>query len=233
MIGQRRDVEVDALAGIALALPVQGLVLAVLGIEDHRQQARPDVTPRDDMERRRRLGDLLARPAGELLTNGLDHFPLARHHLQRLGDGLAELGEPAATTWARRRTGDHHALARQMRRKGRAHRLLAGERPHRRVLAWRGGSFILGRACRRFLELQLQLVEQFAAALGGLAVLLAPELGDQQLVMGDQGLGARGARLGLLSGRPLGDERGLERADVVGDRLGHRHEPDCLTSPTP
>ena len=60
MIGQRRDVEIDALAGIALALPVERLVLAVLGVKDHRQQARPDVAARDDMERRRRLGDLLA-----------------------------------------------------------------------------------------------------------------------------------------------------------------------------
>jgi hypothetical protein len=33
------------------------------------------------------------------------------------------------------------------------------------------------------LTLQLQLVEQLAAALRGLAVLLAPQLGDQQLVM--------------------------------------------------
>ena len=49
MIGQRRDVEVDPFASVALALPVERLVLAELGIKDHRQQARPDVTPRDDM----------------------------------------------------------------------------------------------------------------------------------------------------------------------------------------
>ena len=38
-IGQGRDVELDALAGIALALPVERLVLAELGVQDHRQQA--------------------------------------------------------------------------------------------------------------------------------------------------------------------------------------------------
>lgn len=90
MIGQCRDVEVDALAGIGLALPVQWLMLAVLGIKDHRQQARPDAAARDGMERRRRLADLLADAAGELLTDGLDHLPLPRHHFQRLGDALAE-----------------------------------------------------------------------------------------------------------------------------------------------
>ena len=59
-VGQGRHVELDAFAGIGLALAVQRLVLAKLGVKDHRQQARSDVTPRDDMERRRRLGDLLA-----------------------------------------------------------------------------------------------------------------------------------------------------------------------------
>ena len=42
-VGQRRHVEVDALASIGLALPVERLVLAELGVQDHRQQARPDV----------------------------------------------------------------------------------------------------------------------------------------------------------------------------------------------
>jgi hypothetical protein len=41
-------------------------VLAILGVKDHCQQARSDMAARDDVERRRRLGDLLARPAGEL-----------------------------------------------------------------------------------------------------------------------------------------------------------------------
>jgi hypothetical protein len=127
--------------------------------------------PFDKLRRRRRLADLLAGAASEFLANGLDHLPLPRHHLQRLGDGLTELGEPAAAARTRHRTGDYHALARQRRRKGRPYRLLAGEGAHRRVLAWRGG-FVLGRARCRLLELQFQLVEQFAAALGGLAVLL-------------------------------------------------------------
>src|ERR1700686_4091726 len=62
---------------------------------------------------------------------------------------------------------------------------------------WRGGSFLPGPARFQLLELQFELVEQLVAAFGGLAVLLAPKLGDQQLVMGHHRLGAGGTRFGL------------------------------------
>ena len=51
-------------------------MLAELLEQDHRQQARTGKAARRDMERRRRLGDRLAPPAGEPLPNGLDHLPL-------------------------------------------------------------------------------------------------------------------------------------------------------------
>ena len=54
----------------------------------------------------------------------------------------------------------------------------------------------LGRVGFQFLELQFQLVEQLAAALGGLAILVAPQLGDDQLQVRDHGRGARGAGFG-------------------------------------
>ena len=207
-------------------------MLAILGIKDHRQQARPDVTARNDVKRCRRLGDLLARAAGELLAHGLDDFPLPRHHLQRLRDRLAEFDEPAAATGTGGRTGDHHALAWQMCRKRRPHRLSAGKRTYRCALGWRGGDCILGRARRRLLELQLQLVEQLATAFGGLPVLLAPQLGDLQLVIGDQCLGAGGARLRLLPCLALGGQRCRQRGNLVGAVLGRaRHGPDCRTPP--
>src|SRR5437016_10116064 len=59
-VRQGRHVELDALAGIGFALPVEGLMLAKLGIKDHRQQAGAGACSGDDMERRRWLGDLLA-----------------------------------------------------------------------------------------------------------------------------------------------------------------------------
>ena len=54
------------------------------------------------VERRRRLADLLAGPAGQLLAHGLDDLPLARNDLQRLGDVLADLPCPHASYEAAR-----------------------------------------------------------------------------------------------------------------------------------
>ena len=90
-IGQRRDVELDALAGIGRALPVERQVQAVLGEQHMREQPWPGATARDRMRRRRRLRDALAGAAGELLAHVLDHLPLPRHELQHLGHVLAEL----------------------------------------------------------------------------------------------------------------------------------------------
>ena len=67
---------------------------AVLLEQDHRQQAGADPAARDDVERRRRLGDRLAVAAGELLAHGLPHEPAARDDVEGLGDDLAHLGEP-------------------------------------------------------------------------------------------------------------------------------------------
>ena len=57
-------------------------------------------------------------------------------------------------------------------------------------------------------ELELELVDQLAATLGGGAVLVVLEFGDQQLEMGYHGLGAGGARLGLAPRQLLGRECG-------------------------
>ena len=157
-----------------------------------------------------------------------------RHHLQGLGDRLAELGELAAAAWTGSRARDHDALARQMRRKRRAHRLSAGERADRRARGRCCGGFVLGRARCRFLELQFQLVEQLVAALGGLPVLLAPQLGDLQLQVCHHRLGTGGARLRLLPRAALGSQRYRQRGDFCGEDLGcGRHGPDCLTAPKP
>ena len=62
-------------------------------------------------------------------------------------------------------------------------------------------------------ELELELVGQLAATLGGGVVL---EFGDQQLEVRHHGLGARSARLGLAPRQLLGRERGAQRVDAVG-----------------
>lgn len=51
----------------------------------------------------------------ELLPHMLNHLPGARRHLERFGEGIAQLHKAgAATACARRGVGHHHALARQM-----------------------------------------------------------------------------------------------------------------------
>jgi hypothetical protein len=59
LVGQRRQAEVDALAGIALALAVERLVLGELLKQDHRQQVRSGKAAGRHMERCRRLRDPL------------------------------------------------------------------------------------------------------------------------------------------------------------------------------
>ncbi len=244
LIGQRRQAESDAFARVAIALPVERLVLAVLLEQDHRQQVGTGPAPRRRMKRRRRLRDRLASPAGELLAHRLDHLPLARDRLQRLGHVLADLRQllrAAARAGCRRR--HHHPLARKMRRK----RLAPGPAPReplhlggllRRPL---GRQFVLRRARLEIVELELKLIEKTLLALRTLAVELAPQLLDRQLEEGDLGLRVgypgrlvRGPSLGL-QGLRLGVRRsGFRRRKRLPQRvdpgpLGHARKPS--TSP--
>ena len=114
-VGHGRQRDRHALQRVTLGLPVQRLMLAELLEQDHRQQAWARPASRDHMEWRRRLADLLAVPARELLPHRLDHFPLTRHQFQRPGHVFAELAQAtAAAAFARRRRIDHHALARKV-----------------------------------------------------------------------------------------------------------------------
>ena len=180
-VGQRRDVELDALAGIGRALAVERQMQAVLGEQHMRQQPRPGASARDRMRRRRRLGDRLAAPAGELLAHMLDHLPLARHQLQRLGHVLAELVQRAAAARAGRGRRIDHALARQMLGQRPARRLAPRRRPARPALVRLGDlrrRLGLGLRPPPARQLQLELVEQ-RAALRRLAEPLVPQLGDR------------------------------------------------------
>ena len=92
-VGQRRDIEFDAFARIDGALTIERQMQAVFGEQDMGEQRGPGTSARDRVRWRRRLGDRLAGPAGELLAHVLDHFPLARNELQRLGHVLADLAQ--------------------------------------------------------------------------------------------------------------------------------------------
>ena len=69
LVGQGRQTDRHALLGIALRLPVERLMLAKFLEQHHRQQAWPRPAAGDHVERRRRLADLLAITAGELLAS--------------------------------------------------------------------------------------------------------------------------------------------------------------------
>jgi hypothetical protein len=162
------------------------------------------------MERRRRLADLLAVPASELLADMLDHLPLARDRFQRLGDGLAQLAQPpAAAAQASGRSRHDDALARQMVGERLACGALAGKGSHRRSFGHRhlGGDLVLGGRTLQLLEPQLDLVEKPRRAFRARAIDLAPQLLDLQLLVGDQsliigGLGSRHCEFSFSVKRP-------------------------------
>jgi hypothetical protein len=60
MIRHGRHRQLDPLAGILLALPIERLMIGVLLDQHHRQQARSRKAARDGMKRRRRLRNRLA-----------------------------------------------------------------------------------------------------------------------------------------------------------------------------
>ena len=150
---------------------------------------------------------------------------MARDHLKRLGDVLAELGK-ARSAAAGASLGRRHddALARQMLGKGLARGALARERRHARWLdrSHLGPELILGGRSFQLLQLQLELIEKAAGPLGMRPVAMAVELGYLELQAGDHSLvvGCLGAssgerrfgRFGLGQG---GGERRLQPFDVV------------------
>ena len=88
---------------------------AVLGEQDVGEQLWAGAPARDRVRWGGRLADRFAGPAGELLAYVLDHLPLARNQLQRLGHVLADLAQcrtAAARAGRGRRIDD--PLARQM-----------------------------------------------------------------------------------------------------------------------
>src|ERR1700757_952712 len=150
------------------------------------------------MERRRRLGNLLASPASKLLAYILDHFPLAWNDLERLGDVFAELRKlrrTAARTIERSR--NDHPLARQMIWEWFARGLAACVRQNKRGrLARPGGSFlscnhVLGGGGFKVFELKFHLIKELVATLRAATIELPPHLLDGEFEMGNKRFGAR------------------------------------------
>jgi hypothetical protein len=120
------------------------------------------------MEWRRRLADLPTVPARHPLAHMLDDLPLARDHLQRLSDRLAELAQArAATAAANGWCGNDDALARQVLGERLAGWAFARERRDGRRLGGGllGCGLILGGGCLRLDQLQLHLLDEARSAL--------------------------------------------------------------------
>ena len=92
-IGQRRDIELDAFAGISFALAIEWQMHAVFAEQHMGKKVRSSPAAGDRMRRRLGLGDRFATATRELLAHVLDHLPARRHELQRLGDVFAELAQ--------------------------------------------------------------------------------------------------------------------------------------------
>ena len=165
--------------------------------QDHRQEIGPEEATRRRVERCRRLADRLAFAAGELLPDGLDHLPLPRDHLQRLGDILTQFRQaPRAAARTGRRRRNDNAFTRQVFGEWLFGGTLANERPNRRGLGCRffSGKLILARRRLGVLELHLELIEKAGLALRTCPIKLAPQLLDLQRQMRDQGFGVRRCR---------------------------------------
>ena len=200
-------------------------MLAELLEHDHGQEARAGPSPRDGMERRRGLADLLAIAAGELLPYRLDHLPLARHYLQRARHVLAELAKAiAAATFTSCRRIDHHPFPWQMLGEGLTLGALACKSTHCRRL--RHGPFrrqlVLGGVGFQLFERQRQLLDQPRRTFRPWPIDLMFQLGDLQLLLGDQRFVFRRFRAGdrefsgdLQTLRALDCQRLLQGANVI------------------
>ena len=182
------------------------------------------------MERRRRLADLVAVAASELLAHVLDHLPLARDHLKRLGDVLAKLGQSRAAAAEARASGPGTTTRSRGRCSGnglRAGRLRVNAR-HCRGLGrgYLGSDLVGGSRGLQLFQLQFHLVQQPRGPLGVRAEPFAVQLGDLELQMSDQRLviGPLGADLGKLGVRY--GQRRLQRLDIFhsGGLLGVHKE---------
>ena len=200
-------------------------MIGVFVDQDHRQQARPGEAARDRMEWSRRLADLLAGPAAELLAHVLGHEPLPRHHVERLGDVLADLRElAAAAARAARRRGMHDAPARQMRRE--SCRRVAWRRVKpctwtaRRLAPSASSS---PAAAASLLELQFQLIEQPLAALRARTELSRFIFAITQLQLLDQRLGAWTSLRARLDQRSPSARRRRREDESVRSRSCTRH----------
>ena len=189
-VGQRRDVEIDAFPGIDCALTVERQMQAVLGEQDMGEQLRSRTSARDRVRWSGRLADRFAGPAGELLAHVLDHFPLPRNELQRLGHILADLAQVgAAATRAEPRAPDRRSVPAADARATDDEPAGAWNDAHDTVFSRAdrklGHGLCLRRVSSTSASSQLELVDE-RMTFRRLTVSFVSQLGDRELELLDQ-----------------------------------------------
>jgi hypothetical protein len=160
-IAQGGTVEIDALAGVDLALPIQRQVIAILRDQQMREHGGRGAAARRRHRRCRCLGDHIARLAGIFGPDMADHLEVARHVIQHLGHVLAQLAHAAAAG----RADAGAVILRLMQISWRGRCSGSGLRFGFALTGGAGRSFglglgdILGLAGLQFLELQFQLLD--------------------------------------------------------------------------
>ena len=90
-VGQRRAIEIDALAGVDLGLPIQRQVIGIFGHQHLGDGRLGRQAALDQPRRRRRLHDtILAGPAGVFGPARDEHPELRRHDVEPLAHVLAD-----------------------------------------------------------------------------------------------------------------------------------------------
>ena len=100
-VRQRRTIQIDALAGVNLGLPVQRQMIGIFGHQHLGDGGLGRQSALDQPGRSRRLHDaILARSAGVFGPPGDEHPELRRHHVQPLAPVLADPVQLALATGA-------------------------------------------------------------------------------------------------------------------------------------
>ncbi len=212
--GERRALQLDAVAGVDRALPVERRVVGVLRRQRARERARRRAAAADGQARRRRPGDPLAAPARPAGADAADHAEPARRVVEDLGHVLAGAPQRAAAGGARADVrAAPHRLARQVVRHGAARGLAALPAPLIALRVITTGRRWGGRVRFEVLQREFELVGLGRDALGGAAELHPPRPGELDAQPPDEL---------ALPGDPgaLGEHDRARRRRVVGQGCG-------------
>ena len=232
LVGQGRQADRHAFAGVAFGLAVQRLMLAEL-LEQRSWPAGSGPPSRAAMTWKGAGAWLIVSQSRQVnfsrtcwitfhcrgMTSSVSVTSSPSLRSASPPQQLQAVG-PGTTTRSRGRCSGNGLRAGRLRMKA----ATTCRGPGRGLL---GLKLILGGCGLQLLQLQFHLVEQARRPLRARAVDLAPELLDLQLQMRDQGSGTRRLGTGLRKLGITGKKQMLQRLDIIRKRIigaHHRHE---------